>query len=373
LGRKVILLRNGQVLEGDASREGERYTVVVGDGEISVRARDVETVCGDLHEAYRWKQAQVHLNSARDHVQLALWCQRQGLPDLARKELEAARAVDPNDPTIPLVLRRIEVGTTPLVSGEPVPEIEIPPDRDDLDQLVRGLPAGTVETFTHVVQPLLMKRCATAGCHGPQTPSEYQFMRIPANRPPSRRVTQLNLQATLRWVDRDNPLASPLLTAPIRAHGGADKAVFQAEELPQYRRIADWVHQIAHAQKSAKPPSPQPPAPSLGEVQSAGFLQSEGRLPQPQQLPGQHVTDGIPPSPKRAIGMMPPLPLDHTEIFGNLARIKRGAQPAGFQPVDPFDPEIYNQRFFPADRGPSETISGGLRRPSAADGRRPAR
>ncbi|MEX2025954.1 MAG: hypothetical protein WEH44_01615, partial [Pirellulaceae bacterium] len=49
----VLLLRNGNVIEGHVTRAGDYYLVTFGDsGEARLAAADVESLCVDLDDAY---------------------------------------------------------------------------------------------------------------------------------------------------------------------------------------------------------------------------------------------------------------------------------------------------------------------------------
>ena len=53
----LVLLRNGQVLRGKVSAQGDHYHLLLDAGEIRLKTEDVEFVCRDLEEGYRLKRA----------------------------------------------------------------------------------------------------------------------------------------------------------------------------------------------------------------------------------------------------------------------------------------------------------------------------
>jgi hypothetical protein len=57
------------------------------------------------------------------------------------------------------------------------------------------------------------------------------------------------------------------------------------------------------------------------------------------QEPLMGTTNGAPQSPGA-----------HRQLFGGISRIRRGAPIPEIRPADPFDPEIFNRRFFPHDK-----------------------
>jgi hypothetical protein len=350
----ILVLQNGNLLRGTITRTDDRYHVAVDGGRIHVSVGDVLFTCRTLEEAYGQKRARIQPGVARDHLELAQWCQRHGLLEFAAQELVQAKAVEPRHPLIPLVEQRIKVSLCqPEGATRPAQPAELPPSPEELDRLVGGMPAGAVETFTQTIQPVLVNNCGAAACHGPGTESRYRLLRPGWGKPASRRLTQRNLHSTLEWVDRDDPSASPLLTAPLEAHGSADGAIFKAHEADQYQRIVDWVYQVAqknHPPRSVPKEAEQPilgrsPARSsvLPAVHTApgtpgrdgAFQLSPGVVPRNVPLPSQRFNPG---SIRLAPDAWP------TTSAAGMAATSPQQQRA---PADPFDPEVFNHRFFP--------------------------
>lgn len=338
----VLILRSGGVLRGKITRAGERYYVALPDGEIRVRAAEVEFRCRDLEEAYRHQRASVQPASVHDHLRLARWCLRHRLLGHAGRELADALEADPTHPMIAVLRRRLQAARepdpprrgaaegTPSIGGPPAKPLDRPPSLEELDRLVRTMPRGTVETFTETIQPLLINHCATAGCHGPRPQGNFRLLRIPAGRPPTRRLTQRNLHAVVPWIDPQQPAASPLLTAAAEPHGAAAKAILTEGQDAQYRRLADWVCQVANRSGpgAAETVTPRQEPPAGGLPAESGPLD-----PPPAATPGA-------PDQKPAADSQPQKPPAEG------GSVKRGARLPVFVPVDPFDPEIFNRRYF---------------------------
>ena len=241
--RGVVLLRNGQAVEGRITRAGDIYYVVLPEGEIRLKAADVELCCRNLEEGYLRKRTAL-ADTADEHLRLAQWCQRHGLSQAAAMELDDARRLDPRHPMIGILQNRLQM------AAEPPSKPAAPPTApgvsfEKLDQMVRGLPPGAVEEFTQTIQPILMNHCATAGCHGPQCESKLHLQRIPNGRPATRRITQRNLYEVLQLIDREKPETSPLLAAAAKPHGSARAASFNERQGGQYERLAKWVGEVA--------------------------------------------------------------------------------------------------------------------------------
>lgn len=353
--RAVLLLDNGDTLCGTITQEGDRYLVAVAGGRISVDSRQVRAVGRDLREIYAWKRTRIRPDDARDRADLAAWCQRQGLSDLADGELAAARALDPDEPTIALVERRLEAHPPePQADLPEVRPVRLAAPRDELEKLVREMPPGTVEAFAQTIQPMLVNHCTVAGCHGPSSGRKFELMRLPAGRPPSRMVTQRNLKAVLDWIDTGDPAASRLLTEPLGPHGADKTAIFDRHTADQYRQIFNWVHWAAGrpqpvAAATAEAPSDEPTA------EPAVFLAPAAGEPEllpagPADVPSNETSASDTAGPSVVAGQRgEELP---EADFAPAPKVQRGAQIPAFVPADPFDPAIFNRRFFGQGESP---------------------
>jgi len=361
-------LRNGNVLEGKVSPTGEGYLVSMDGGRIVVRAEEVELCCQTLEEAYERKRAPIRQGDVRAHLELAQWSQRHGLLGCAARELAEVKALAPAHPMIPLVERRIQMSLCPPETVErPVKRVDQTPSFEDLDRLVRSMPPRSVERFTQTVQPLLVNHCSTAGCHGPEGESRFRLLRTPPGRHPSRRLTQRNLHSTLEWIDRGNPAASELLSAPIGPHGSAQDAIFTDQQVDQYKQIVDWVHCVAAGDEPVDTVSHEEPrqgsapqddarqtvAPAVHTApvgpSNDGFLGGHLQLfPNVAASSGPFGTSPALTEVGRASAL--PSPLLQPNMKPSSAT-KPDVAPPTYVPVDPFDAEIFNRRFFPGARG----------------------
>lgn len=378
----VVLLRNGSVLSGLVLRSGDYYEVQFDDGELRIRVDEVAFVGPTLEACYEHRRQGIEFQKVGDHLALAEWCLRHDLIGLAGRELRDAMACDPTHPKIGLLERRLrlalEAPATDTDPAEPTdPQIARP---EDLDRMIRSMPRGTVETFTNVIQPLLINQCSTSHCHGPTSESPLKLLRVAAGKTQSRRATQRNLHAVLNGINHDDPDASLLLTMPIRPHGSSAAAVFTSRQAFQYRQLVDWVYAVTNRKKASAAPVAASPTSSgwPDEVESKAEPTSALSL-QP------------PPTGKSTRGKT--AKLDHNVLptaaelraeqelaaqaaeaeFGDNAGVeqamfrgnadpeirrqyrpgerpsrsspKRGAPPYDAESDDPFDPEEFNQQF----------------------------
>jgi hypothetical protein len=365
----VVLLRNGQAIEGRITRAGDLYYVVLPEGEIRLKAAEVELCCRNLEEGYLRKRAAITADTVEEHLRLAQWCQRQGLLKSAAAELADARRIDPRHPMIGILEHRLQMAL------EPPPKPAAPSTApgvsfETLDQMVRGLPSGTVEEFTQAIQPILMNHCATGGCHGPQGESKMHLLRIPNGRPATHRLTQRNLYEVVQLIDREKPDASPLLAAASKPHGSARAAIFNDRQSGQYQRLVKWVNEVAGhtAAQAASSPGDMAPSAIPGRRNSAYRTANAkpGALPphQATPIPTTPPTPPLPTAVQPAAAVLPvpsgkprtpalPQP-DADEPPQKHPAVKRGAAIEPFVPNDPFDPEVFNRRYFraPAEQPP---------------------
>jgi len=314
----VIVLRGGQVLKGKITRAGDFYHVVVPRGEIRVRAGRVAYECETVEEAYRRRRAAIRVGSAEEHIELARWCQHNGLLSAAAGELADAMAADPDNPMIPHLERRLKAALEPVPSRTTAAKDRQAggPTVEELAEMVRRMPPGSVETFTGSVQPLLLNSCTSGGCHGSPSGSGYRLMRGRPGRPLSRRVTQRNLHATLEWIDRKRPDQSRLLVEAVRPHGTAEKPALTKKDAEKYQQIVQWVHAVAQRDRPVHRDARLPKG--VSEKRATAGLSASAGWPSTSD-----------PSTGRSAG----------------TPVKRGARIERFVPVDPFDPEIFNRRY----------------------------
>jgi hypothetical protein len=354
--QELLVLRNGEVLAGHVTREDAYYRVVLNNGELRVKMSETELVCANLDEAYAYKRNRLALGRADDHLDLAEWCLRQGLPGYAAKEISAALAIDPQNRRSEFLDRRLRqmLEAPPQASAEKPVEAH-PVTNEDLDRLVRGMPPGTVDAFTSTIQPLLMNSCATSGCHGPGSKSNYVILRIPSDRSGARRLTQRNLQSSVQMLDYQNPLQSKLLTSASRPHGSAASAIFDQQTV-KYRQLYNWIALVTQRMPGGPDASEQPATVGFGGQAAKNQNQMNDAAaiaevtPRPAKVPyrvrtaksAASHTSGADSSSKDPFGAASQAGTENPAAPGNL--------PA--ESADPFSPEAFNRQF--ADPPPSE-------------------
>jgi hypothetical protein len=315
----VLLLRNGHVLAGQVVRTGDYYSVdLPGGGSLRIPATQVDLACRDLAEAYRVKLAALQAASPQERLDLAEWSLRHGLPAEAAEQLLAAARLDPGNPRLAHLERKLLA--LAHESAKPVSPPVAPAERPapaPAEEPETAISPAALSNFTNGIQPLLLNRCGTATCHGGTAGGGFRLVRSPFGPLATQRMTRRNLAAVMGQVNRDAPEKSRLLTVPKAAHGTSKGPIFNDRDLHQWQALADWA-----AAASGSPETSLPEATALspsGEPRPA--------LPHmPPEIEGTRPSWLANPA-----GPLPP--------SGRPAPLASGA----FEPRDPFDPEIFHR------------------------------
>jgi hypothetical protein len=320
----LLVLRNGQILEGEVTQAGDYYVVTLGGtSEIRLRSADVEAVCASLDEAYEFKARHLSGGGARPHLELAEWCLRHELHARCAQQLVAAMKIEPDNASLKLLERRLEFAVNqPKASSETTSARSAVVSSEQIEKAIRDLPAGSIEKFSAVVQPILLNRCGANQCHGPNSQAEFKLLRPAPGQVASRRFTERNLYAALQQLDASRPEGSPLLTEPQRRHGTALTAVFDKNSQKQLAELTAWV-QLTLAAPHTSPATIAGPAPTLSQA--------------------IHTTPAAPPA---GVSPNPPPPAGVQAMKSNIdSGDKQPAASDRFIPRDRFDAEIFNRRY----------------------------
>lgn len=263
-GERVLLLQSGKVVKGVIRQSAAGYVVNVPGGQLVLPFDQVRFEGADLEELFRQAQSGLPNDTAPSHIELARWCVTNGLLDHARKELRIALKRDPESTIAMGLLQRIndqlltaktkELPTVAQRNGQYSLLGDVKPGI--AAETLGGLPREAATEFVTKVQPLLVNRCATAGCHGPGSGNSFELLRTKVGKAPPKSHSEKNLKAVTDRLDFEQPLRSPLLmklrgeskTYGVRqSHGG-----LSAEQL---LTLKSWIESI-----SAKPEPPAKPS-----------------------------------------------------------------------------------------------------------------
>jgi hypothetical protein len=113
------------------------------------------------------------------------------------------------------------------------------------------LNSAALRAFPAKVQPVVMNLCAD--CHAkPDHPGEFKLTRVPAGYAHPE-ASHRNAKEVARFVSRENPSASPLLTKAVTAHGGQRAPALYDASHPAYRNLELWAHWVAGPERSPMP------------------------------------------------------------------------------------------------------------------------
>jgi len=321
----ILALRNGQIIEGDIIRAGDYYVVSRGEtSELRLKADEVELFCGSLVEAYEFKAQHVSDFSAKSHLDLAKWCLRHSLHEKCSEQLVAAQRLDPKNAQVAELETRLK-----LALEAPPPPVAARPSSlvapDELEKTLQSLPKASVEKFGAVVQPILLNRCGANQCHGPNAKSEFRLLRPPPGQIVSRRFTQRNLYAALRFVDRANPDNSPLVNLPQQRHGNSLAAVFDKHTAGQLAELVTWARLTGGGAAASPARAPATIAPV------------EATLSQPAATSSSDAASTSPDAPQSGASKVPPT------ADRQASPTVKVANQQTFR--DRFDPEIFNRHY----------------------------
>jgi hypothetical protein len=380
----VVVLKNGQVIAGKITTAGDYYYVTLPAGEIRLKATEVELACRDLEEAYRARAAKVDDRSVQSHLRLADWCTNEGLLGYAATHLAAAMAIDHDHPGVSLVERKLDLAQAKQAGRDkkqapmsPKSEVFEPEPVDASASIVGSLPPAAVEEFVNHVQPVLINRCTTSGCHSQPATSGFRLWRPAGKQGLSQRLSTQNLESVLEYIADDSPELSPLLIEANRRHGTQQQAALAADETKINQELASWVQYVCGdsiepieprgrlgsglARRASASPDAAPAEEAINDpfgVMQASYTEpiEDEEPPQPaaspkpvddqEAAPLPVSTRRLPPGVKRSVSSPAPEQVDRlpTKSERRTSRAKAKSAAAAEPKIDEFDPEIFNRQ-----------------------------
>lgn len=237
---KVLVLDNERTLEGDIERVGEQYCIRRQGGELWIRTENALRLCESREEAYAYLRSRANLLDPDEYLRLARWCHAQGLRQQALENATAAVELRPNHAESRRFLRNLQHAGAGTPSQPPVKA----PDQDGPAPCPQPpeLSTESLSLFLSRVQPILMNTCAS--CHATGRGGAFKLTRTYESGMISRRTTQQNLVAVLAQINKERPTASALLTKAVSIHGKPGEMAqspLKNREVPAYRSLEEWV------------------------------------------------------------------------------------------------------------------------------------
>ncbi len=246
-GSSFVLLTDLAVVQGQVKEEPGRIVIVLeGDATIRLPRERVACWAESMEGLYRFQVDQRKRDHVDEHLALARWCIRNQLYSAAAHEIVAANRKVPQHPeAIRLEDQlRAELAAPNVPKNDSVsePDGAVEPEVEEPAFEFASLGESVRREFGVQIQPLLINTCGTAACHGQGSMTAFRIQgpvngqsRVNAN------YTQQNFSSTLKWIDREQPQASPLLVRALKAHGGLVSAPLGARQQSAVDQLNHWV------------------------------------------------------------------------------------------------------------------------------------
>jgi hypothetical protein len=240
---EVVLLKNGGLFEGHLQREPNRIAVLLRDGaRIELDLSRVDYVGADATSAFEFQRNRLSPDDVQGQVRLFHWAVRNRLPNRAATILAQLRSAYPHRSdleSLEKLLHGRESSGLARIESRPVPA----PDR------VVPVAPETLQRFADRIQPLLINRCANAGCHGFWGESDFLLRTAGTRAREPRQLTLANMRASLAFVNQDDPPSSPLLVQSLQPHGTTEHVPLgKIDQQAAYQALLDWVVMAARDQ-----------------------------------------------------------------------------------------------------------------------------
>jgi len=359
----VLLMSNGRIIQGNVSMDktGAEYLLLQKGGTIRFPKKDVERRFASMRELYEYKVATLAQRDSGERMQLAQWCLENHMNAEAREHLQVLRTLNPNDTQAERMIagldataerlansRDPEVRTTSTTVVDSSPRepdaVALPRPRGEMGRamgqpVIFDLPAAVARKraieFTQYVHPVLQQACAS--CHNQTYEGDFQLIQTASRRDWTPEVVRSNLDATLRVVNRDDPLHSDLLSYAVNRHGPNTKPVCHGPNDPRYRSLSTWLAGLKSPDPSHKPGYPPPTNLPTGAIPQAGEVFGADRLSSrptatAAAVPNPSDFNGVP-KPKRSLEVI--------EVDATSSKVPPGTQfdapfvPGGAMPTLP--------------------------------------
>ena len=328
------MLTNGQIIKGIVSEQEKGFLVAqrIGRTLFSGRQR-AAGVFNSIREAYQYQVQQLPDLDCEERMKLARWCLNVKLHAEAREQLERILALNSKHSQARAMLFTMEQAATMAAHRQRDPEVQqtgaertVERNPDALDSAViqkaqrrlniTGMPVIfdlptplailRTKDFIELVNPLLQAHCVK--CHDANYDGEFQLVPTGNRAGRTQDALRLNLDATLRLVDRENPSKSELLTTMLRPHGPRKRPVFPGSNDKAYQVIAMWVQSLRSPKDNRELAGPQ--TERAGAENGETFAVGRARIGTDSAEAGVSALarDGLPPLGATPSGSRIPLP-----------------------------------------------------------------
>jgi hypothetical protein len=350
----VLLFRSGRAIEGQICETDSHYVVRRPIGKVEIPKSEVEFVGPDFDAVYRYKLNRINAQDPEDHIRLAQWCLLVDLHEHAAEAIERAATLAPKSSRVQAMVDAVErtvraSGKTPR--ARPEAKIVTQVSHDDVSPkqaaLQQAVPTNLLSNFSVQIQPMLTRTCAVAGCHDTSHSGPLTLQRSPR---PMAKLTQQNLRSVLSQLDPESPDNSPLLSYSITPHGRMNfSPLSKGVSEPAYATLADWVRAVC-GKPAPKPGSDADATATLAQTDSSKAAPQAPRDDKDDAAAAQpHANSAsVPSKTEKALdarAQVDRFPVTAQRNTPTVPAVNSTVSP--YQPVDPFDPQIFNLQFAP--------------------------
>jgi hypothetical protein len=415
---RYLMLANGHVIKGVVSQNEKEFLVRQRIGTMQFPRQQVAGAFNTLRDAYEYQVQQLPDRDSEERLKLARWCLNVKLHAEAKEQLEKVLELNSKNPLARAMLVTMEQSAAMAAERRRDPEVRQTGAMETADNnpialdslviekaqrrlsitgvpVIFDLPTPLAIRRTHefitLVNPLLQAYCVR--CHDGNYEGPFQLVPTKTRGEQTEDAKRVNLDATLRLVDRENLAKSELLTATLRPHGNGPRKrpIFPGSNDRAYQILSTWVQSLRSPKdirEAARVQSGRAQADDgetfaagrgrtgnenqdddLTSVSSGGRAPLAGapmsaRIPRPTPFPG-----AAGPKPEGTTPAAPddfPLPFAMTGVRPNLASPKAAIGPGSrsSRSIDPVSPPQPGVAGAPEPGSPADAAKAGD--PSAA-------
>ena len=252
----VLALMDGRVVSGRVTAAPGGYLLKrPGLADEMIPAFLVRTAAGSLTGCYENLRGAMGTPRPDVHLELADWCLRQRMFDEAKIEVVDALKLDPNRRDARELLTKLEEATNPQPrhrQAEAAPSRTVEGFLESTGRLTEGISPEATGQFVRRIQPLLVSKCANAGCHGGDEGGAFRLVNIRRSSSSGRAANLENLREVLSLIDAGDPGQTKLL-GPLKTQVHA-RVFTGTAATTQEAALRDWVQGVA-IEKGLKPPA----------------------------------------------------------------------------------------------------------------------
>jgi hypothetical protein len=357
---RYVLLTDGRILVGDVSPHKEGgFEVQQKLGAIRIQQEDVEGLFPSMRAIYEYKREHLPPRDIQERMRLYRWCMSRELLEQAREQLQAVLALSPeheeaksNLGLLEIRMTRRETRTDDAIvrtsATKPVENMPREMDPAFLNRALREMAARNSpiifdlpepqavkrgQEFNQVIHPMLQVYCGN--CHNERTPNGFPLVSATGRAARDPAVQRANLDTTLKLVNPENLMQSPLLVNSLLPHKPHNRPIFQGPNHPAYQLLSNWVSQL----QARNPTTVRNDRPAM----QAGFGRSpefapDDRFGEPGGFADRTVSTGF-----AVEGRLKPVDSDRPamsiEANPDVVRVPRGQLPGqGYDQAEPAMP-----------------------------------